>query len=1158
MKKPVLTIRTAVPYALLLLGILFLVSAFGMFRRPGDAGEAALRLEKRIADRIAVLEERSAAAMDSDSGEWIESGSLPEDMVIYRYLDDTLQSWVHQFTVLNDDISERRVVQRLTNPRVSVVSPLSGVGEEWSYMNLGPKWYLVRMQQEGNCKLISGLELVNTLDWQRRGGVSRFMRLPERFSIEPLSTSGGAEVRLGGRPMLKVVDESLDPGATADATLVWLAFAFMVAALIGFLRLKPTLKSFGAALAALVPLVAMMMAWGRSAKGDVEIFSPSLYAQGAVFSSLGAVLLINLAVTIAVICLYMVREDFYRRFRDGFPRAAADAVLVLLALGIMAYGHATLVGIIRNSNISLELYKFSDLSVYTLLVYLSFISMLLCLPLLGQMLWRRDRIGNAGCILFSIAIAAYLTSVSGVLGFRKEQDKLEVWANRLAIERDMSLEILLRRVESQIAEDAVIPALIQLRSPDQSIRNRILETYLPRLPQIYGVTVYTFRDADASRESVARLNARMLDAESVAEGSRFFHTPFAGSVRYTGVFLYYNPEVGLTRMLLCIDPLSTESVKGYYSLLQSSLPGKVFIPETYSYARYKGDDLQLFRGDYAYSTKMDRALGSRVYGKGDRHIKMDGYSHFVTVVTDDEAVIISRPVLAFSDYLVAFLFLALMAYVVLSLPRIGPRRTEFFEKRYYRRRITTVLMFFLIMTLFVMAGVSMAFVYRRNNANLHTIMSSQVSALQSLVEYRVRSFSSLEEIGRSELLTILQRTSANTKQDLTVYSPDGKVFLSTTPGLFERMLLGSRINEEACHWIIDKDKRYFIHKETIGARRYYSMYAPLKGKDGAMLGILCSPYADRNYDFEMDAAMHAMTILVVFFILLIVARLTSGAVVGRMFRPLLEMGRKMASANLDSLEYIEYDRDDEISTLVSSYNRMVADLTESTRKLAQAERDKAWSEMARQVAHEIKNPLTPMKLQIQRLVRLKQKGDPQWQERFEEVSRTLLDHIDILTETANEFSTFAKLYTEEPSRIDLDKVLQEEISMYDNKGPVEFVYYGLEGATVSGPKPQLTRVFVNLLNNAVQAVGEGGGRVAVSLRNSVQDGFYDIVFEDDGPGVSEENVGKLFTPNFTTKSAGSGLGLAISRSILERCSATIRYSRSFTLGGACFTITYPK
>ena len=336
------------------------------------------------------------------------------------------------------------------------------------------------------------------------------------------------------------------------------------------------------------------------------------------------------------------------------------------------------------------------------------------------------------------------------------------------------------------------------------------------------------------------------------------------------------------------------------------------------------------------------------------------------------------------------------------------------------------------------------------------------------------------------------------------------------------------------------------------------MYMPLIGTDGRVLAIMCSPYIEESYDFERDAVMHSMSIITVFLLLFILARLSESVVLERVFRPLSLMGLTMRRAGHGSLEHIEYGRTDEISALVDSYNRMVDELSESSRQLAQAERDKAWSGMARQVAHEIKNPLTPMKLQIQRLIRLKQKGDPSWQDKFDDVSKVLLDHIDILTETSNEFSTFARLYTEEHTQLDLDVLLQEEISMFDNREDVEFTYIGLHGAMVSGPKPQLTRVFVNLLGNAVQAVeGRGGAKVYVSLRKSVQDGYYDIVVEDNGPGVSEENIQKLFTPNFTTKNGGSGLGLAISRSILERCGASIAYSRSFSLGGACFTVRYP-
>jgi nitrogen fixation/metabolism regulation signal transduction histidine kinase len=226
--------------------------------------------------------------------------------------------------------------------------------------------------------------------------------------------------------------------------------------------------------------------------------------------------------------------------------------------------------------------------------------------------------------------------------------------------------------------------------------------------------------------------------------------------------------------------------------------------------------------------------------------------------------------------------------------------------------------------------------------------------------------------------------------------------------------------------------------------------------------------------------------------------------------------------------------------------------------------------MARQVAHEIKNPLTPIKLEIQRLIRMKQNNNPRWEEKFDQVTAVVLEHIQILSDTANEFSTFAKLYTEEPVLMDLDKVLKDQIMIFDNKENIRISYMGLDNAMVMGPKPQLIRVFINLITNAIQAVEiqqkeamENGetppeGKIIISLRHGTKDGFYDIAFDDNGPGVTGENQSKLFTPNFTTKSGGTGLGLAICRNIIEKCNGEICYQKSFALEGASFVVSIPK
>lgn len=422
----------------------------------------------------------------------------------------------------------------------------------------------------------------------------------------------------------------------------------------------------------------------------------------------------------------------------------------------------------------------------------------------------------------------------------------------------------------------------------------------------------------------------------------------------------------------------------------------------------------------------------------------------------------------------------------------------------------------------------------------------------------------------NEFRNQLGNISAYTKSDISLFTTEGRVIVSTFPEIFERLSIGTRLNGEAYENIVWNNKRYFIHKELIEDRSIYTMSAPVFNSEGDMLAIVSAPYTDAGLGFRNEALFHACFIFTIFFILLLLSALLSTRVVEKMFGPLIDMGLKMNQAKTSGLEYIFYDRDDEISTLVESYNRMVHDLSESSKQAAQIERDKAWSEMARQVAHEIKNPLTPIKLQIQRIIRLKSKNDPSWQDKFDSIVSVVMDSIDQLTDTANEFSTFAKLYGEEPVDINLDQLAIDEMALFGDRDNIEFHYMGLQNSWVSGPKPQLTRVFVNLLTNSVQAIegmqrdaAEDGrelpkGEIILSVRNSTRDGFYDIVFEDNGPGVKDEDRSHLFTPNFTTKSSGTGLGLAICKNILDRCGGEIFYSRSFTLGGACFTIRYPK
>ncbi len=1151
---------------------------------PRDAAEVAVNIQKRLR----ILDGYIRKVETSDEEDIRILKELPEDMVIYRYVNDSLRSWNNQFSTLNDDISSRLLFYRLTDRRASLISPLAEVTDEISYMNIGPKWYLIKLSANSeNQKIIAGLEIKNTLiDDARRNenGVNPKLKLSRRYAIIPLTHSGGSSVIIEGKPLFKIIYEGSRYTHFFDNSMLrWLSVFFFVFAIIMFSAGHRTLKVYTVAVSTLTMLLFMSYLWAIQMNGSSEIFSPTIYADGPLFFSLGALILINTYITLLSTCSFFIRNRLAAMARkDRLHRkrnmAIYGAVIIFMVIGIALYTNHTLQSLLLNSNISMELYRWNMNIPYTLLVYFSYTGLLFSILLQLHALrpvvkeftgLKYDMLAPKTLILFAIVCSAYFTVTSSYLGFKKEEDRISVWANRLSVDRELSLEIQLRSIEESIAYDALISAMSFLDNSENMVEKRISDFYLTRMRQPYNIDVNIFNENDI--EGQLLFNTITRNGIPIAQGSRFLFLADAnGMGRYAGIFIFYHPQEGTRRMILTIVPQANQEDKAYFNIIGIfSQPGEINIPSYYSYAKYKEGRLASYKGTYPYPT-YDYASDPSMKGKSSAIERKNGYVHFLNVVSEDELIMISRKQRGGLVYFTSFSYLCMAISCLLSIFARSRGKKKFFKNNYFRTRINSLLFISSFLILISLTIISILFVYKRNEDNMNNLMSSKITTVQALVERQARTYNDWQQLFTPEFATALENISNTTKCDITLYTPGGKVFHSTTPEVFERMIMGSRVDEEAFYNIISLHQRFFIHRENISGYGYWAMYAPIFNDQGNMIAIAGTPYTERSFDFRREAFFHAALIINIFLLLLIASLVFSTREVNSLFSPLIEIGRKMNVADIHKLEYIIYKRDDEISSLVDAYNRMVKDLSESTRKLAQAERDKAWSQMARQVAHEIKNPLTPIKLQIQRLIRLKQNGNPAWEKRFDEVSDIVLEHIDILTETANEFSTFAKLYSEEPVLVDLDKIIKDQITIFDNKDNIRFLYMGMENAYAMAPKPQLIRVFVNLITNAVQAVEmkqneakESGeepavGRIVISLRNSTKDGYYDIVFDDSGSGVSEENQGRLFTPNFTTKSSGTGLGLAICRNIIEKCDGEIRYQRSFALGGASFIVTIPK
>jgi len=255
-------------------------------------------------------------------------------------------------------------------------------------------------------------------------------------------------------------------------------------------------------------------------------------------------------------------------------------------------------------------------------------------------------------------------------------------------------------------------------------------------------------------------------------------------------------------------------------------------------------------------------------------------------------------------------------------------------------------------------------------------------------------------------------------------------------------------------------------------------------------------------------------------------------------------------------EMIKWEKKDEIGRLVEEYNRMIRELGESVEKLARSEREGAWREMAKQVAHEIKNPLTPMKLSVQYLKKAWDEKSPDWEHRLEKFTKTLTEQIEALSLIATEFSDFAKMPLPVIEKVNLSEVLDATLGIYQNQEHIIFkTEFPDEPPFISGDRKQLVRVFTNLFNNSIEAIGKDS-EGTIRIRIERESGAWVTEITDTGRGIPVDEADKIFQPYFTTKSGGTGLGLAIVKGILQSMNGSISVS-SVPQKGATITIRLP-
>ena len=393
--------------------------------------------------------------------------------------------------------------------------------------------------------------------------------------------------------------------------------------------------------------------------------------------------------------------------------------------------------------------------------------------------------------------------------------------------------------------------------------------------------------------------------------------------------------------------------------------------------------------------------------------------------------------------------------------------------------------------------------------------------------------------------------------DINIYDKKGALQLSSFPKVYEEKLYPAEINKEILGaFAQNKNQIKLDFLSPQFGQDYQQAYFPILGADDKIAIIVQSlqiPVIKAN----SKVSDFVGTLLNIYVFLFLIAGALALAVSNSITQPLKNLGQKIKKLKLGSInEPLDWSSEDEIGQLVNNYNEMVEQLDDSAKLIAKTERDMAWREMAKQVAHEIKNPLTPMKLSIQYLKRAIEQRPEETNNLVDRVSATLIEQIDNLSNIAGAFSNFGKMPQAQNEKIILNEVVEAIHDLFRKREDMDVnMYEPIDELYVFADKNALVRILNNIVKNAIQAIPtDRRGHIDVKLYK--KDKIAVVKISDNGIGIPDERKDKVFLPNFTTKSSGTGLGLAICANMVESFNGRL-YFRSTEGEGTDFFLEIP-
>jgi signal transduction histidine kinase len=743
----------------------------------------------------------------------------------------------------------------------------------------------------------------------------------------------------------------------------------------------------------------------------------------------------------------------------------------------------------------------------------------------------------------------------------------KLMAVNLSSEQDPVAELFLANMNNQLNVDSIIPRL--LVPPYKELENYLNRNYFDGYFRNYDIQ-YVFCvggdsvliEAENKEEPCFPYFDKMISTSGtrIPGSSFYFMNNMDGRVTYFGKIYYplaYESK-GFSLFIELVAKKVSEGI-GFPELLMEQSLIKPSRYKYFSYAKYFDEELVNKSGEYAYNYY----LQSYYVGKSGNEFeqrKMDGYDHVIYRFDDLNYIIVSKRSLGFVDYLISFPYIFVFYFVfVITIGLVGnPQFRKLILPQDLRFRIQAAIISIVLISLLFVAAGTIYYNLQEYKARHQTDLQEKMLSISEEIEHRLINVSSITPELQQWLFSELYKLSNIFRTDINIYDVNGELLASSRPEIFRRGITSERMNSVAFYELSEKYQLNYFHPEKIGNLSYLSAYEPILNNRGDYLGYLNLPYFTREDELKQGISTFIVAFINLYLLLFLASVIVAVFLSNKITLPLSLIREKLKGIQLGKRnEQINYQAEDEIGALIREYNHKVEELAESAELLARSERESAWREMAKQVAHEIKNPLTPMKLNIQYLQRAKEEGREHYDDYFDRVTKNLIEQIDTLSGIATEFSNFAQIPKTKSEVFNLIDVLKNACELFEPNQNLHFAFemHGLKEVWIFADREQLLRAFLNLVKNAVQAIPpESNGEIGIEVE--VQNSVAIISISDNGSGISEEAREHMFEPNFTTKSSGMGLGLSIVKSIVTNFGGKIWYTTQ-TGEGTTFYIELP-